>query len=173
MPGGIIALDLASRLGWATWQPDGTVRHGAHSIARVGAEDGAFFGAYSLWLSDMITVERPESLCFEAPWIGPDTAQQTAYRLMGLAAITDMTAYLREIPRVRQVNNASVRKHFTGVGRAARAEMKRLVTRACLQRGWQPIDDNAADALAVLDFAMHCFRVPGAIAGPLMGQAHA
>lgn len=169
-PGGVIALDLATVTGWAVWRPAGSVAYGSRRLGRAGDADGAFFAGYHSWLADMITVEQPAAIVFEAPWVGPDTHQQTARRLMGLAVVTELVAHLREIPRVREVNVASVRKHFVGNGRGERAAMKRAVIEGCRQRGWDPKDDNAADALAVLDFALHCFRVPGAPATPLLAR---
>lgn len=48
------------------------------------------------------------------------------------------------------VGVGTIKKHATGHGRATKAEMKSAAT----ARGWSVIDDNHADALWLLDYAI-------------------
>ncbi|MGD9884601.1 MAG: hypothetical protein AB7E70_21660 [Hyphomicrobiaceae bacterium] len=168
--GGILALDLATTVGWASAAPGyravlpisarhgvqewaanlALMRSGSHRIAPPGAGLPEFFHAFDLWLADMITVHQPDLLIFEAPIIaGGKTSVETARKLMGLAVLTELTGYRRSIPKVREENVITVKKHWTGHGRAD----KRMMIDAARQRGFEPADDNAADALALADYA--------------------
>ena len=73
---------------------------------------------------------------------------------MGLAAITEKVAHQRSI-RAMEGHLQEVKRHATGNGRATKPEM----VRAALARGWNPHDDNEADALWLLDFAKACLAV--------------
>lgn len=44
----------------------------------------------------------------------------------------------------------SIKKHATGNGRAKKEDMKT----AARERGWDPVDDNEADALWIMDYAL-------------------
>lgn len=151
MRGGILALDLAFRAGWAYGAPGGRPTSGHHRIGKVGGSDGEFFTAYHDWLCDLITVHAPGAVCWEAPFIRGVQNLQTAKRLMGLSAVTDLVATLRQV-RGHELNVATVKKFFTGSGRA---EKKDMVFRA-RQLGHDVTDDNEADALACFYYAESC-----------------
>lgn len=169
--GAIIALDLATNVGFARWSPTAPIRWGSMRLPSTGSEVGRFLSAYDLWLRDLLTVEAPETVIFEAPWVGPSTHQDVARKLMCLAGHTEFVCYRREVPRVVEENNKTVRKHFLGSGGGLRKEIKALTVEACRSRGWTPEDDDAADALALLDYAMHQLRVPGAAPGGMFAGA--
>ena len=71
---------------------------------------------------------------------------------MSLAGITELLALKHKVAFVAEAHNATVRKHFTGKGNAKSAELKAMTMAACRARGWAPVDDNEADALAILDY---------------------
>ena len=79
---------------------------------------------------------------------------------IGLSSITDAVGRLKGAV-VRQQTVGKVRKHFIGRGDLARAPAKAAVIRACRQRGWRPVDDNEADALALLDYAISVVHADG------------
>lgn len=170
----LLTLDLATVTGWAVWRPDGNhpgVQSGTERLPKTGDDVGRFLCAYADWLMPFVELERPGRVVFEAPWIGPQTSQDVARKLLGLACMTEAVCHWQGIP-AWEVNNASVRKHFIGKGRGDRRELKRLTMAACRERGWQPEDDNEADALAVMDYAAHCLRldVPWACGALFAGQ---
>lgn len=155
----LLALDLATSVGFAVLDDHGLAQSGRFVIDGKGAPIGRFLHRYAEWLTKYIGFCLPRRIVFEAPWIGPNTHQDTARKLMCLAGRTEEVAYDMRIPIVREVNNAEVRKHFVGKGRGARDEMKRLVQQRCIDLGWKPESDDEADALSVMDFAAHVWRL--------------
>lgn len=159
--GGVVALDLATRTGFAVWVPSCEIEYGHFVLPRTGDDVGRFLNEAKrqIWIL-MCKVNPLRSVVFEAPYVGTKTHQVTARKLMGLACVVEMLCSEFGID-CSEVNNASVRKHFTGVGRAARDEMKRLVLEEARARGYEPENDDEADAIAVLDFTLHALRETG------------
>lgn len=162
---GILALDLATVTGFAYGDlPDSlptplevaggvripTVTHGTFRSGDSKTEDKIFFKTFFNWLDDHITFFNPRLIIFEAPiHTGGRTSFQTARRLMGLATLVDTLCGLRDVPIAKEADIATIKKHFTGSGRAKKPDM----IRQCHALGWQPNDDNAADAIALWHFA--------------------
>lgn len=167
--GGLLALDLATVVGWATCPldyrprtplevrhlgPAAGVFHGSWRVAPVGTPLAPFLDRFATGLDNMIALHAPSILVFEAPIMhAGHTSIDTARRLMGMACVTELIAYRRQIATVRECNVATVKKHWTGSGRAEKADM----IRAARERGFEPKDDNAADALALMDLAAASF----------------
>lgn len=144
--GTILALDLGSTVGFAIARPGAEPLSGSHRLP-LAASDGAYFDAYGQWLADMLTVNAPRVLVYEAPILtGNKTHFQTAFRLIGLAAITLMIGHRREVRKLMSANNATVKKYVLGNGRAEKIQMIEEMRR----RGWDPRNEHAADALGVL-----------------------
>lgn len=167
----LLALDLASRVGWAARDQAGRVSWGADQV-RGGDDIGRFLIAYDVMLCDLLTLHAPELVAYEAPWVGPNTSQDTARKLMCLAGITAYRCARRNV-RSKPTNNASVRAHFIRQARGKRADLKRMTIQACKLRGWNTDDEDAADALAVLDYEASRLKLDGVIAGPLFADARA
>lgn len=168
--GGILALDLATLLGWACSMPGEAPRFGSfHIVSDRG--DGYFFASFEGWLTDIIAVHDPRLMVVEAPVLnhgnGRDgknrTSIQTAFRLMGLVAIAMKVAEQKGV-RYDRANNSSIKKDATGNGHATKPDM----VRAMVLRGWRVNNDNEADALAILFWAERKWapKTPRAI-GPL------
>lgn len=153
MADGVLALDLATATGWAVWQPgDAAPRHGTCRLPKTGRDIGRFLHAFEGWLRPFLEAEAPWRVVFEAPILrAGQTDIATARKLMCLAGVTEMVAHRAEVPVFEQ-GNQDVRKHFIGNGKAPRKQAKDKTMRACRARGWHPRDDNAADALALLDY---------------------
>ncbi len=150
----ILALDLASRTGWACGYPalpkppSGSVR-----FAREGASLGAIFAGCRQWLGDFVATETDVSLIvFEAPMAPSHMAGFTSAHiirvLVGLCAVVEEFGYSRGYD-VREAKVSEVRQHFIGSNRIRRKEAKAQTIAACNRLGWSPQDDNAADALAL------------------------
>lgn len=151
----ILALDCGTNMGWAMTTERGVVS-GVHRLRRDDEPGvyGATYAALADWLADMITTAQPAAVFFEAPIPRGDHAGMSAARMMlGFAAIVELVCYRRDI-KCRETHIQTVRKHFCGSGIAKKDE----VMAECRRRGWEPVDHNAADALAVLDFAVLCER---------------
>ena len=74
----ILALDLATKSGWACGSPDGEPRYGTKVLPSTGEDIGRFAAAYNEWLLDMITLESPALIVFEAPILAGQTTLTTA-----------------------------------------------------------------------------------------------
>ncbi|MGP9819220.1 hypothetical protein ACTZWW_04325 [Salinarimonas sp. NSM] len=138
----IIALDLAHSTGWASGAPDADPRFGTLQLPKTGDEIGRFLALFEDWLLDLITVESPALVVFEAPLLTRgNTTPTVARKLMGLANATEVACYRRDV-RCEQANLATVKKAFAGHGRAEKHEM----VAAARARGWDVRNDNEADA---------------------------
>lgn len=149
----LLALDIATTTGYCAGSPGETPRFGSFTLPRAFDPDelGRRGAAFSNWLNDLITVERPTHIVFEAP-IPPrggnvTTNIYTVRLLLGLAFTAETIAYLREID-CQEAHIQTVRKAFTGSGRAD----KDMVIAACVKRGWSVADDHQADAGAIFAF---------------------
>lgn len=144
MVANVLFLDIATKTGYCFGEPGQLPRHGVINFGGKGKQDGEIFAAFHLWLNDRMTVDGSGLLAFEAPILGGGRATPaTARRLMGLAAIAEMTASERGVRCVEE-HLATIKKSFTGSGRAD----EHAVIAKCRQLGLEPHDDNAADAIA-------------------------
>jgi Holliday junction resolvasome RuvABC endonuclease subunit len=111
--------------------------------------DGAFFARFRQWLLDQLTIHDPRLMVYEAPLItGARTHFQTVFRLMGLCSHVEEIGHIREI-RTERANNQTVKRFLTGSGRAEKIDM----LESCRQRGYDPPDHNAADAIGIFLYA--------------------
>ncbi|MCA3246946.1 MAG: hypothetical protein ING19_20740 [Azospirillum sp.] len=165
----ILALDLATRTGWACDGPAdarGQARPLAGSFDLRGSEYGDRYVDLRDRIRDMIAVHQPTVGVFEAPlpfaggsnFAGAMATSQTVRLLLGFAAIAE-EVMSRAGLQVFEVNVQQVRKHFCGDPRAKKDD----VMRVCRTLGWAVADHNAADAMAAWDFARAGLRM-GAVA---------
>lgn len=153
--GRILAIDVASASGWAHdgYQP-GVPIAGRFNAPRIkDKEYGPLFLAFAEWIENKIMQAAPEIISFEAPlqMVGAGsiarkytTNQGTIRILFGLVAIAECAAARHQI-RCYEANVATIKKYFTGDGRAQKIQMKAQ----CRQLGWPGSDDdNIADACA-------------------------
>lgn len=164
----IMALDLATSIGWARWRAPATIASGTKLLPKTGPDVGAFVDKFESWLADMISVDRPELVVFEAPMVYEGTNQETARKLLGLAVMAEFVCRRAEV-RYLEVNVADVRSHFLGTGYGKHSlripgeskpwqQAVRMTFAQCQARGWLPDTDDEADALAVLDYSAWCLR---------------
>lgn len=146
----ILALDLATQLGFAVGMPGSEPRYGTKVLPSTGEDIGRFGHAYDEWLSDMITLENPGLVVFEAPILAGQTTITTARKLGGLAWHTEFVCHRREV-RCAEHHLQSVKKFFAGNGRASKEDM----IAAARRQGWDPKTDDAADALGLWSCAVH------------------
>lgn len=167
MAGALLALDLATRFGWAHGMPGQDACSMEHGSVQLPARDGegAVFLAYENWLKDVLDRWQPRLVVYEAPFLDRNrTSMQVATRLIGLGVITVKCCAEAQVYRVENVENTMVKKFITGRGRAEKLDMIAAVRRY----GLNPEDDNAADACAIWFWAeaRHAPHVTRA-AGPL------
>lgn len=162
-PRPILSLDVATRMGWAFGSPGSFPRSGSEQLAPAGASNGTIGRGLLRWLADFITVSRPAMIYYEVPMdprhMGGKTTFATARILLGLPFLVETIAEARGIFKLREAGVQDVRKHFCGEARPR--DKKAAVLARCRQLGWAPSDHNAADALALWDFAC-AIECPGA-----------
>lgn len=147
----ILALDLATNLGWCVGAVDRKPDFGTHKLPSTGEDIGRFALAYDHWLRTVLVKHQPALVIFESPILPRVTQLMTMRKLTGLAYHTEMVCSHQKV-RCEEAMQQSVRKFFTGRGNAKKAD-----TIACAQRyGFDVQDDNAADAIAVFAWALQC-----------------
>lgn len=175
----ILALDIATSLGWARGlSDDAAPAFGSINFAGRGdASDNAIMGNALRWLSDVLEpLPRPGMICIEA-MLPPSamrgrTNTNVRDRLAGLHGVIRAVAFLRGVYRIEVATVGDVRGHFIGDRGLHRAAAKREVTRNCHRLGWHVADDNAADACAVWSYARSLVDpVRGLKVTPLFGVA--
>lgn len=146
----VLALDLARRTGWAVGSTDGVEGFGVHDFPK--ADFGEYGHSARITFRRMIVEVQPDRISFEAPILVPkrDTSH-TLRKIYGLPFMLAVEAFEAKIPCFER-DNDSVLAHFL-LGKVPRKrEDRKLSTKVMARRrGWNVIDDNDADALALLD----------------------
>lgn len=145
----ILALDLGTTTGWALRSFDGLISSGTASF-KPGRYDGGGmrYLRFTNWITDMDQLAGPiEAIWFEEVrrHIGTDAAHVYG----GLMATLTSWAELRGVP-YEGVPVGTIKKHATGKGNANKDAM----IAAARVRGFSPADDNEADAIAILFWAL-------------------
>ena len=145
----ILALDLGTITGWAMLC-DGTITSGSQSFKPQRFEGGGMrFLKFKRWLADMkyCGTYGLDAVYFEE--VRRHAGVDAAHAYGGFMAHLTAWCEHHEIP-YQGVPVGTIKKHATGKGNAG----KLLMFAAAKVRGHNPIDDNEADALALLDWAM-------------------
>lgn len=144
----ILALDLGQRTGWALRQASGVITSSSNEF-RPGRFEGAgmAFLRFDRWLSEMNSFGRLEAVAFEEVRAHKGTLAAQVYG--GFAAHLTAWCERQGVPYLG-VPVATIKRHATGKGNAP----KEHVIAAMRARGHAPKDDNEADALAILDWAI-------------------
>jgi hypothetical protein len=152
--GDILALDLAKNTGWAWGPPGGEPIHGSVDFGAGAASRARVLRRCREWLRDFLTVNDTRLVVFEAP-MTPDqlhgyTNIDSIRLLIGIAETVDELLFDRLDVREAKVND--VRRFFLGSARIKRDDAKAQTKMLCRRLGWRPVDDNAADALALWSY---------------------
>lgn len=147
----ILALDLATRTGWAIATRDGRILSGCESfVPRASWDPGQRGLRFKAWLQELVHQRGIHAIAYEmVVRHGPQNMAATAHLYGLLEGLMWMTASTRQIP-VDGVQPSLVKKTWTGSGRADKAAMIAEARR----RGFRPSDDNEADALGILEWAV-------------------
>ncbi len=144
----ILAIDLGTTTGWALAKRDGTVSGGSESFSpkRCGGY-GQRWLAFRQWLSELSrSVGEIHAVYYED--VKRHEGVLAAHAYGGFLAHLEAWCAINRIP-MHAVGVGEVKKHWTGRGNADKAAMIAEAER----RGFKPVDDNHADALALLSFA--------------------
>lgn len=154
----ILAIDPASKLGWAIRRRDGTVESGRLNLPRDTAARLRAFQAFlgSAWSpGTAIAYEEPTLVRFRGRAVNFDGFRVACH----LEAVLVLLAG-RDKVELRHATPAAVKKAATGKGNAGKAEVL-----TAMRRRWSYpdlADDNEADALAVLTWADVVLAAAGA-----------
>lgn len=143
----VLALDLATVTGWAAG--DTASRPACGSVRLVGGAPVDRWLALWDWLDAAITIHDPREIVFEAPLVRSDNAART---LIGLSVVVELVARERSV-RCTESNIAHTRKQIIGRGTFPKGEAKGAVVAWAKAEGFDPPDDNAADALVLWHYA--------------------
>ena len=145
----VLALDLGTTTGWALRLADGSITHGFVSFKPQRFEGGGMrYLRFRRWLDEVAAAASGlGAVYFEEVrrHLGVDAAH--AYGGF-LATLTSWCEH-QQIP-YQGVPVGSIKRHATGKGNAGKSDM----LAAMRSRGYVVADDNEADALAVLDWAL-------------------
>lgn len=145
----ILALDLGSRCGWAVLPRSGRIASGVSEF-KPGRFEGAgmAFLRFERFLADASEASGPFGVVvFEEVRAHAGTLAAQVYG--GFLAHLTAWCERRAVPYLG-VPVATIKRHATGKGNASKDD----VINAMQARGHAPKDDNEADALALLDWAI-------------------
>jgi crossover junction endodeoxyribonuclease RuvC len=151
-PGGILALDLATRTGWAYGVPGGKPIGGVWELppaALLGRKLASFEN--QLW--DALALHQPRLVMFAASFT-QGKAITGAELLLGLSAHVESSCY-RHDAEVRKQAESTIRVHVFGKGGAqgSREALKARAMAWCAEQGYRVASDDHADALVVWTYA--------------------
>ena len=145
----ILALDLGQRAGWALRNHDGAIASGVQEF-----RPSRFEGGGMIWLRFRAWLREVDET---AGGIGVVVFEEVR-RHLGTAAGHAYGGYLAHLTAWAETNRipyqgvpvGTIKRHVTGKGNADKA----AVIDAVRQLGFAPADDNEADALALLHWAI-------------------
>ena len=145
----IFALDLGTTTGWALRGSDGHITSGSQSFRPQRFEGGGMrFLRFKRWLTELKAVaDGIDALHFEE--VRRHVSTDAAHVYGGFLATLTAWCEHHQIP-YQGVPVGTIKKHATGKGNAGKDE----VIAAIRARGHAPSDDNEADALALLHWAI-------------------
>jgi hypothetical protein len=145
----ILALDLGTTTGWALRGFDGLITSGTASF-KPGRYDGGGmrYLRFTNWVTEIDRLSGPiEAIYFEE--VRRHLGTDAAHVYGGLMASLTSWAELRGVP-YQGVPVGTIKRHATGKGNAP----KEAMIAADRARGYSPEDDNEADAIAILHWAL-------------------
>lgn len=145
----ILALDLGQNLGWALRRRDGQIYSGTERFKPDRFSGGGMvLLRFRNWLQTLnATSEGIDVVVFEE--VRRHLGTTAAHVYGGFLGQLSVWAESQGIP-YQGVPVGTIKHHATGRGNASKED----VTRAVMDLGFSPTDDNEADALALLRWAI-------------------
>ncbi|MBF0602837.1 MAG: hypothetical protein HQL07_03985 [Nitrospirae bacterium] len=145
--GAILALDLGSKTGWSLHQPDGTITSGTVEFKPRRFEGGGMrYLRFKNWLAEMKQC-GVGTVFFEE--VRNHKGIDAAHAYGGFMATLTTFCEHHDIP-YQGIPVGTIKRHATGKGNASKAE----VMEAMRRKGHELVDDNEADALAILHWVL-------------------
>jgi Holliday junction resolvasome RuvABC endonuclease subunit len=145
----ILALDLGTTAGWAMVGKDSNVVSGTENFKPDRFQGGGMrYLRFGRWLSEVMECAGGiDLMVFEE--VRRHMSTDAAHVYGGFLATLTSWCEHNQIP-YQGVPVGTIKKHATGKGNAG----KQAVIAAMQAKGYHPKDDNEADALALLTWAM-------------------
>ena len=145
----MLALDLGTTTGWALRAHDGLITSGTVSFRPSRYDGGGMrYLRFINWLTELDQLSGPiAAIWYEE--VRRHAGTDAAHVYGGLMATLTAWAELRGVP-YQGAPVGTVKKHATGSGNAGKPAM----IAAARARGFNPSDDNEADAIAILLWAI-------------------
>lgn len=145
----VLAIDLGTTTGWALRSKDGLIAHGFASFKPQRFEGGGMrYLRFKHWLTDIKqTTDGIDAVYFEE--VRRHLGVDAAHAYGGFMAHLTAWCEHHQIP-YQGVPVGTIKKFATGKGNASKDE----VIAAMRAKGHPVADDNEADALALLDWAL-------------------
>ena len=145
----ILALDLGTQTGWALLTRDGMINSGSESFKPGRFEGGGMrFLRFKRWLTEIKqSADELDAVYFEE--VRRHAGVDAAHAYGGFMAHLTAWCEHHDIP-YQGVPVGTIKKHATGKGNAGKEDM----IAALVKKGFVPADDNEADALALLHWAI-------------------
>ncbi|MEN8739997.1 MAG: hypothetical protein ABF308_09505 [Phaeobacter gallaeciensis] len=145
----MLALDLGTTTGWAIRDFDGLITSGTVSFKPSRYDGGGMrYLRFTNWLTELDRLSGPiEAIYYEE--VRRHAGTDAAHVFGGLLAVLTSWGELRGVP-YQGVPVGTIKKHASGKGNAP----KQAMIDAARQRGFNPADDNEADAIAILLWAL-------------------
>ena len=143
----ILALDMATKLGWAT-NVALPVASGVEvfDVGR-GASPGSRYFKFVKWVQDRIKEIQPDLVVYEQASQRGGSATEI---LIGFTTHLQSVCFIKKIEHVA-IRADHIKIHATGKGKAEKEDM----IKACVSKlGIVPIDDNHCDALWILNYGL-------------------
>lgn len=151
----VLALDLAKATGWAAWNGERRESGVVTFEIRRGESPGSRFIRFNAWLVDILGTTAPELVAYEQPFAMRSGA--AAEISLGFATRVQEACAKRGIEHIAP-NGSTIKKWTTGRGHAGKPEMIRAVIArfgaAHRLAAVVPLDDNQADAIALLEYVL-------------------
>jgi hypothetical protein len=145
----LLTIDLGTTTGWALRTPDGLITSGTVSFRPSRYDGGGMrYQRFQNWLGEMDRLSGPIATIFYEE-VRRHAGTDAAHVYGGLMATLTAWAELRGVP-YQGVPVGTIKKSATGKGNAN----KQAMIDAARARGFFPKDDNEADAIAILFWAI-------------------
>lgn len=150
----ILALDLGTTTGWALRHLDGSIISGTECFKPQRFEGGGMrFLRFKRWLNELLSATHSiNAVYFEE--VRRHAGVDAAHAYGGFMGQLTAWCEHQNIP-YQGVPVGTIKKHATGKGNAGKDD----VIAAVRLRGHSPADDNEADALALLHWAIETQEV--------------
>lgn len=144
----ILAIDIGTTTGWALGTRDGAVKGGSEvfSPKKCGGY-GQRWIAFRAFLTETARAAGEIHVVYYED-VKNHTAVDAAHAYGGFLAMLEAWCAVNRIP-LKPVGVSTIKKHWTGKGNA----VKEVMIEEAKRRGFRPVDNNHADALAILDYA--------------------